>query len=159
MAATAKKPSSTKSSGKHSKKPSSGGSSTSKVKKSISTHSKTSEQKSKRPTPKDKPKKKKRVYTEKELGIPTLNMITPAGVQKPKGKKKGKVFVDDQESMLTILAMVNADKEGQIESKMMKARQMEEIRQARQAEMDARQQEKKSKLVSYTHKRGPLREF
>jgi 60S ribosomal subunit assembly/export protein LOC1 len=40
-------------------------------------------------------KKKKRVYTEKELGIPQLNMITPVGVEKPKGKKKGKVFVDD----------------------------------------------------------------
>lgn len=41
-------------------------------------------------------KKKRRVYTEKELGIPTLNMITPVGVDLPKGKKKGKVFVDDQ---------------------------------------------------------------
>lgn len=40
-------------------------------------------------------KKKRRVYTEKELGIPQLNMITPVGVEKPKGKKKGKVFVDD----------------------------------------------------------------
>jgi len=66
-------------------------------------------------------RKKKRIYTEKELDIPKLNMITPAGVTKPKGQKKGKIFVDDQESMMTILAMVNADKEGQIESKMMKA--------------------------------------
>lgn len=66
-------------------------------------------------------KKKRRVYTEKELGIQKLNMITPIGVGKAKGGKKGKVFVDDQESMMTILAMVNADKEGQIESKMMKA--------------------------------------
>jgi 60S ribosomal subunit assembly/export protein LOC1 len=41
-------------------------------------------------------KKKRRVYTEKELGIPQLNMITPLGVEKPKGKKKGKVFVDDR---------------------------------------------------------------
>jgi len=41
-------------------------------------------------------KKKKRIYTEKELGIPTLNTITPVGVEKPKGKKKGKVFVDDR---------------------------------------------------------------
>lgn len=41
-------------------------------------------------------KPKRRVYTEKELGIPKLNMITPAGVELPKGKKKGKVFVDDQ---------------------------------------------------------------
>lgn len=41
-------------------------------------------------------KPKKKVYTEAELGIPTLNMITPVGVVKPKGKKKGKVFVDDE---------------------------------------------------------------
>lgn len=60
--------------------------------------------KSKAPPPKQQktkstrgqPKKKKRVYTEKELGIPKLNMITPVGVDLPKGKKKGKVFVDDQ---------------------------------------------------------------
>ena len=41
-------------------------------------------------------KKKQRVYTDKELGIPKLNMITPVGVDLPKGKKKGKVFVDDE---------------------------------------------------------------
>ena len=41
-------------------------------------------------------RKKQRVYTDKELGIPKLNMITPVGVDLPKGKKKGKVFVDDQ---------------------------------------------------------------
>lgn len=41
-------------------------------------------------------KKKKRVYTEKELNLPELNQITPVGVVKPKGKKKGKTFVDDQ---------------------------------------------------------------
>ena len=43
-------------------------------------------------------RKKCRVYTDKELGIPRLNMITPVGVDLPKGKKKGKVFVDDQVS-------------------------------------------------------------
>jgi len=93
-------------------------------------------------------KTKKRVYTEKELDLPTLNMITPVGVQKPRGHKKGKVFVDDQESMMTILAIVNAEKEGQIESKMIKARQMEEIREARRKEAEARQEQKKSKLES-----------
>ena len=41
-------------------------------------------------------KKKRKVYTDKELGLPRLNTITPAGVDLPKGKKKGKVFVDDQ---------------------------------------------------------------
>ena len=112
----------------------------------------------KRPTPqqvKTKPgvhnpatpkKKKQRLYSDKELGLPTLNMITPAGVQKPKGKKKGKIFVDDRESMMTILAMVNAEKEGQIESKMMKARQMEEIREARRKEAEVRHEKKNGKL-------------
>lgn len=52
-----------------------------------------------------------------------------------------------QESMMTILAIVNANKEGQIESKMMKSRQMEEIRQARRKEAEARQEQRKSKLV------------
>ncbi|KAI1391022.1 uncharacterized protein F4822DRAFT_170352 [Hypoxylon trugodes] len=91
-------------------------------------------------------KKKKKVYTEKELGIPELNMVTPIGVTKPKGKKKGKVFVDDKESMSTILAMVQADKEGEIESKMIKARQMEEIREARRVEAEKKEDEKKTKL-------------
>jgi 60S ribosomal subunit assembly/export protein LOC1 len=48
--------------------------------------------------------------------------------------------------MMTILAMVNAEKEGQIESKMMKARQLEEIREAKKAEAEARMKEKKSKF-------------
>jgi 60S ribosomal subunit assembly/export protein LOC1 len=48
--------------------------------------------------------------------------------------------------MMTILAMVNAEKEGQIESKMMKARQLEEIREARKKEMESRIAEKKGKL-------------
>ena len=93
-----------------------------------------------------KPRKKQKIYTDKELGLPALNMITPAGIQKPQGKKKNKVFVDDQESMTTILAIVNAEKEGQIESKMMKARQMEEIREARRKEAEAKQARKKEKL-------------
>jgi 60S ribosomal subunit assembly/export protein LOC1 len=92
------------------------------------------------------PKKKKRVYTDKELNMPTLNMITPAGVIKPKGKKKGKIFVDDKESMMTILALVNAEKEGQIESKMIKARQLEEIREARRKEAEVRHERKGEKF-------------
>ena len=43
-------------------------------------------------------KTKKRQYTEDELDLPKLNAITPVGVVTPKGKKKGKVFVDDQVS-------------------------------------------------------------
>ncbi|KAM4056244.1 60S ribosomal subunit assembly/export protein LOC1 [Hirsutella rhossiliensis] len=89
---------------------------------------------------------KKKTYTEEELGIPKLNMITPVGVVKPRGKKKGKVFVDDTKSMDTILAMVQAEKNGQIESKMIKARQMEEIREARKVEAAKKEAEKKAKL-------------
>ena len=48
--------------------------------------------------------------------------------------------------MMTILAMVNADKEGQIESKMMRARQMEEIREARLREAEKKQELRKGKL-------------
>ncbi|PHH63773.1 hypothetical protein CDD81_5538 [Ophiocordyceps australis] len=92
-----------------------------------------------------KPSKSK-TYTAEELGVPKLNMITPVGVVKPRGKKKGKVFVDDMESMNTILAMVQANKNGQIESKMIKARQMEEIRQARKEEAEKKEQERKNRL-------------
>ncbi|KAK5993423.1 60S ribosomal subunit assembly/export protein LOC1 [Cladobotryum mycophilum] len=91
-------------------------------------------------------KPKRKVYTEAELGIPTLNMITPVGVIKPKGQKKGKVFVDDKESMTTILSLVQAEKEGHIESKMIKARQMEEIREARKVEAEKKAEERKTKL-------------
>ncbi|RSL62775.1 hypothetical protein CEP53_004650 [Fusarium sp. AF-6] len=89
---------------------------------------------------------KKRKYTDEQLGIPTLNKITPVGVVKPRGKKKGKVFVDDRESMSTILSLVQAEKNGQIESKMIKARQMEEIREARKVEQQKKEEDKKSKL-------------
>lgn len=49
--------------------------------------------------------------------------------------------------MVTILAIVNASKEGQIESKIMKSRQMEEIREARRKEAEAKQEQRRSKLV------------
>ncbi|KAH8764991.1 60S ribosomal subunit assembly/export protein loc-1 [Diaporthe sp. PMI_573] len=91
-------------------------------------------------------KRKKKVYSEKDLGIPELNMVTPIGVEKPKGKKKGKVFVDDRESMNTILSMVQAEKDGQIESKMLKARHMEAIREARRQEAEKKASERKEKL-------------
>ncbi|KAK5163582.1 60S ribosomal subunit assembly/export protein [Saxophila tyrrhenica] len=85
-------------------------------------------------------------YTEKDLKVPALNGIRPSGVQKLPNKKKGKKFVDDGEGMRTILAMVMADKEGDVESKMMRARQLEEVREARRVEMESRAQAKKEGL-------------
>lgn len=88
--------------------------------------------------PRARATKKRKVYTDKELGIPQLNSIVPAGVQKPKrGKKKNKVFVDN-DSMMTIMALVRAEKEGMIESQLAKARQLEEIRIARENERQAK---------------------
>jgi 60S ribosomal subunit assembly/export protein LOC1 len=52
----------------------------------------------------------------------------------------------NQEGMNTIMAMVQADQNGQIESKMIKARQMEEIREARKAEAAKREEERKARL-------------
>ncbi|RKF83741.1 60S ribosomal subunit assembly/export protein loc1 [Golovinomyces cichoracearum] len=88
-----------------------------------------------------KQKRRSRIYTEKELNIPALNMITPVGVQKPKGKKKGK------ESMMTILSIVTAERNNQVESRMMKARQLEEIREARKAESEKKQEMKAAKFT------------
>jgi 60S ribosomal subunit assembly/export protein LOC1 len=48
--------------------------------------------------------------------------------------------------MATILALVQAEKEGQIESKLMRARQMEEIREARRIEAEKKEAERKAKL-------------
>lgn len=101
--------------------------------------------------PKPSSKDKKRIpphkrYTEKELKVPQLNGIRPAGVQKPPNAKKGKNFVDDTESMNAIMAMVMAEKEGNIESKMMRARQMEEVREARRLEAEKRAGEKRQKM-------------
>jgi 60S ribosomal subunit assembly/export protein LOC1 len=47
---------------------------------------------------------------------------------------------------MTIMALVNAEKEGQIESKMIKMRRMEEIRDARRVEAEKREEERRGKL-------------
>lgn len=48
--------------------------------------------------------------------------------------------------MTTILNLVQAEKEGHIESKMIKARQLEEIREARKVEAEKKAAEKKAML-------------
>jgi 60S ribosomal subunit assembly/export protein LOC1 len=108
---------------------------------------KPTEQKSKSATTNLKKRKPPHLrYTEAQLKVPQLNGIRPTGVQKPPNKKKGKQFVDDGAGMKTILAMVMAEKEGNIESKMIRARQMEELREARRAEAEKRAEGKKAGL-------------
>ena len=145
MAPTKAKTAPSKGNNKRSSKPSSSGSSSNIKKKSAPKNAvkpKTVQQKTKSSSLSNKPKK--RVYTEKELGIPELNGIRPAGIAKAPNAKKGKNFVDDKEGMNAILAMVMAEKEGNIESKMMRARQLEEVREARKVEMEKRTQSKKA---------------
>jgi 60S ribosomal subunit assembly/export protein LOC1 len=101
-------------------------------------------QKSKSKKPSGKPKR--RVYKESELDLPKLNGIIPAGIAKPKGQKKGKTFVDDSASMMAIMSIVNAEKDKDVESKIMRARQLEEVREAKRKEMETRAEEKASKF-------------
>ncbi|KAF2688916.1 hypothetical protein K458DRAFT_475502 [Lentithecium fluviatile CBS 122367] len=91
-------------------------------------------------------KRKRRTYTEAELDIPKLNGIVPAGIAKPKGQKKGKKFVDDAVSMMAIMSVVNAEKERNVESKIMRARHLEEVREAKRKEAEARAEEKSAKF-------------
>lgn len=85
-------------------------------------------------------------YTAEQLKIPHLNGIKPDGVRKLPNQKKGKVFVDDGDGMRAIMALVMAEKEGDVESKMMRARQMEEVREARRVEMEKRKEGRKADL-------------
>ena len=48
--------------------------------------------------------------------------------------------------MNTIMSIVQAEKDGQIESKMIKARQLEEIREARKVEAEIKENERKEKM-------------
>ena len=145
--ATKVKASASKGANKRSTKPARSGSS-SKIKKnsSIKSAAKPSQHKPKPTTASIKKKQAHLRYTERELNVAQLNGIRPAGVQKPPNRKKGKQFVDDGAGMRTILALVMAEKEGNIESKMMRARQMEEIREARRVEAEKRAEGKKAGL-------------
>lgn len=89
-------------------------------------------------------KKKERVYTEKELGIPKLNTaLDPVGI-KVSGKK-GKKFVNDT-SMQIILAEVLQESNETRASKLERARQLEAIREAKRKEMEEKEQQGKQKI-------------
>ncbi|KAK4889857.1 60S ribosomal subunit assembly/export protein [Elasticomyces elasticus] len=123
----------------------SGPPSKSKIKKPTSSKPTATQQKTKSKTGGSLKKKPPHMrYTEKELKVPQLNGIVPTGVQKRVNAKKGKVFCDDKDQMNAILAVVMAEKEGNIESKMMRARQLEEVREARRKEAEERERQKKS---------------
>ncbi|TKA77056.1 hypothetical protein B0A55_04405 [Friedmanniomyces simplex] len=141
--ATTVKGGSSKPSNKRPSKPSKTGSSFKAKKPSSKPAAKPTQQKTKSSAQSLKKKPPHMRYTEKELKVPQLNGIRPTGIQKRPNAKKGKKFVDDKDQMNAILALVMAEKEGNIESKMMRARQLEEVREARKLEAEKRVEGKK----------------
>ncbi|KAI5806579.1 hypothetical protein DFH27DRAFT_548735 [Peziza echinospora] len=93
-------------------------------------------------------KKDENRLRELEKHLPNLNMIVPAGVVKPSGKKRGKVFVEDKQTMVEILKLVNETREKVVEKKLDRGRQLEALREERRREQDERDRARKEKLDS-----------
>ncbi|KAG0639513.1 hypothetical protein HOY80DRAFT_1044908 [Tuber brumale] len=95
---------------------------------------------------KDPKKQREALLARLEKELPKLNMITPAGVVKPKGRKKGKVFVEDREKMMGILNRVSDGVEGRERSKLERARHLEAIREEKRKEEEKREAERSSRM-------------
>ncbi|KAK9470117.1 uncharacterized protein V1510DRAFT_405305 [Dipodascopsis tothii] len=86
-----------------------------------------------------------RTYSAKELGVPELNTaLKPAGLVRTRGKK-GKVFADHA-AMERLLTSVTATNEGKLATKVERVKMLEQVREARLKEMEAKEQAKRDKV-------------